>query len=263
MKVVLLMFLGIFQVHFSIADELSPQLKVEQLIPHVFIVTHVYPWPANSMIVEMKNSDLVIVDTPWTPEAMKQVLVWAEHKFGKRKMVAINTHYHTDRLGGNQALLEQKVPIYGSDLTLKLLRKNHQKERDTLVHAAQSKDPAAARVFEVLKLEAPTQSFLARDGLRLNFGSEKVDVFYPGSAHSPDNVVVYFEEKRVLFGGCMIVAGDRFGNLADADLKNWGSSLKALERFKFEWLIPGHGDIFAPASIANTYRLLELQKNLK
>jgi hypothetical protein len=29
-------------------------------------------------------------------------------------------------------------------------------------------------------------------------------VFFPGAAHSADNVVVYFPKKRLLFGGCMI-----------------------------------------------------------
>jgi hypothetical protein len=48
--------------------DLSKELYLRQIRKDIFVVTHVFPWPANSLVVEMANSDLVLVGSPYTPE---------------------------------------------------------------------------------------------------------------------------------------------------------------------------------------------------
>ena len=45
------------------------------------------------MVVEMKNTDLVLVDTPCTPQATKDSLDWLKAQFGERDVIAINGHH--------------------------------------------------------------------------------------------------------------------------------------------------------------------------
>lgn len=232
---------------------LSDALTVEPLTPHAYVVTHRYPWPANTMLVEMANQDLVLVDTPASPEACDLLLRWAEGRFGKRRMVALNTHFHNDRLGGNEALLKAHVPIYGSDLTVRTLQEREPRLRAQLLGWLEPplRDEVAKQRFF-----APDHVFKATTGLRLAFGKEHLEAFYPGAGHSPDNLVVYFPEERILFGGCLVMAGDRVGNTSDADLAAWPRSVAKLRRFDARWVIPGHGERRAPDLIDHTLKLL-------
>jgi len=92
---------------------IGEDLCVRQVRDGIVVITHSFPWAANSLIVEMENSDLVMVDTPYTPEATRDLLEWVAARFGKRSITAINTGYHHDNLGGNSCLIEQGVPVYG------------------------------------------------------------------------------------------------------------------------------------------------------
>lgn len=48
---------------------------------------------------------------------------------GDAPIVAINTGYHVDSLGGNDALLEAKIPIVGTTLTARLLEERGERTR--------------------------------------------------------------------------------------------------------------------------------------
>jgi metallo-beta-lactamase class B len=81
--------------------------RILEVEPDVFCVIHAYPWPSNSLVAVMEDGEVLMIDTPYTPEATRKVLAWIEGKFGKRRITAITTHFHVDRLGGNAALVER------------------------------------------------------------------------------------------------------------------------------------------------------------
>ena len=237
--------------------DLSEELYLRQIRKDVFVVTHVFPWSANSLIVEMANSDLVLIGSPYTPEATNEVLVWMNEHFGKRKIIAINTGYHVDNLGGNSALIEHGITVYGSDLTAQLLKDRGEQTRQMLL--GMLKGTANASYYKAqaeIPYVAPTQLFPIAQGLKLSFGDEQLVVYYPGPSQAPDKVVVYFPGKKVLFGGCMILGGDQVGNTSDADLKNWPDAVRKLEQFDVEIVVPGHGDRLDTGLIEHTIALL-------
>src|SRR5262249_28330227 len=130
--------------------------------------------------------------------------------------------------------------------------------RGELVLAAT--DAKAKERFRSMKFVPPSRLFDQDKGLDLVFGGEHVEVFHPGWAHSPDNVVVYFHAQRILFGGCAIMAGARVGNTADADIESWIAALDRLGRFQPELVIPGHGDRVDAGLVDHTRRLLQADK---
>ena len=71
--------------------EIGVDLYVEKIQEGVYVVNHKFPWPANSMVVQMQTGDIVLVDTPYTPEAMQELLNWVNQSFGDQKLFAINT----------------------------------------------------------------------------------------------------------------------------------------------------------------------------
>jgi metallo-beta-lactamase class B len=212
---------------------LAPDLTVRSLAPRIYVVTHDKPFPANSVIVEARDGTLVLVGSPYTPEATRTVLAWLRGSFGERKRVAIDTHFHADAgVGGNPAYREAGIPVHGSDLTVRLLAE---------------RDPQAV---------PPDHVFPLARGLALDLG-EPARVEFPGPGHTRDNVVVYFPEERLLVGGCIVKAGEAIGNTADADLAHWATSVAALARYDAAWIVPGHGDRFDPGLVAHSRAVID------
>jgi metallo-beta-lactamase class B len=237
---------------------LAPDLSVEKLADGVFVIQHAYPWPANSLVVRMANGEILLVDTPYTPEATQILLDWVSKSFEDAAVTAIVTGYHADNLGGVPALLGAGIAVYGSDLTadFAVSRLEHQREMmvDLLVPG---KEDAYISAYQEMIFSAPDHTFPLAEGLTLTFGTEEVQVIYPGFTQSEDKVVVYFPQRKGLFGGCAILSADRVGNSIDADMNAWPESLKTLLALELEWVVPGHGERRDPGLIAHTIEVLE------
>jgi metallo-beta-lactamase class B len=238
--------------------DLGEGLYLRQIREDAFVVTHAFPWPANSLILEMENTDLVLAGTPYTPEAMETVLEWIRGRFGDRNIVTINPGYHVDNLGGNDALIKQGIPVYGSELTAQLLEERGEQTRQMLLGMLPG--PANERYYKAhaeIPYVAPDHLFPIDQGLILTFGTEQVEVFYPGPTQAPDKVVIYFPAKKILFGSCMILGGDKVGNIHEADMANWPKAIENLKHFDVDFVVPGHGDRLDPGLIDHTISILE------
>jgi glyoxylase-like metal-dependent hydrolase (beta-lactamase superfamily II) len=215
------------------------------------MAVHAFPWGANSLAIEMKNSDVVLLDTPYTYEATKELVEWIRGLTGEEThFTAINTGFHFDNLGGNQYLFEQGIPIYGTSKTVDMIQERGEKSRTWFMQSLQA--PQNKRYYDVFKDQAyipPTEVIeLSMDAEKeLSFGTENLVLYYPGETHSPDNITVYYPEKKILFGGCMIkeLSAADLGNTDDANLEQWPVSI---ERLKAKYneanvniVIPGHG----------------------
>jgi metallo-beta-lactamase class B len=237
--------------------DIAADLTIKEIGNGAFVVTHSFPWPANSLLIEMANSDLVMVGSTYTPEAMSSLLDWADARFGRRPITAINTGYHVDNLGGNAALVRRGVPIYGATETADLLQRRGERARKVVLDLITDKASSVYRAHAHMVLLPPTRLFVLPEGLRLRFGNEEVVVFWPGPSQAPDKVVVYFPERRLLFGGCMILGGDKIGNVADADMSNWPGAVRALLRFSADVVVPGHGERLDAQLVQHTLDLLQ------
>jgi metallo-beta-lactamase class B len=239
------------------AEDLCETLNISQLKTDVYIVTHTYPWPANSLVVLMQNGDIVLLDTPYTPQAMDLILNWINKKYGKRNIVAINTHFHIDRLGGNAALVKAGIPIYGSDLTIAEIKNRGEKSKELL--ASWINDKTIKDYYANFKYVLPTKIFDAKKGLELHFGKELLKVSYYGAGHTTDNIVVYLPAKRLIFGGCMILALDAktSGNVSDGNIEAWKLTLKKIKHDSFDSVVPGHGAPGGIELIKHTEQILE------
>jgi glyoxylase-like metal-dependent hydrolase (beta-lactamase superfamily II) len=176
------------------------------------------------------------------------------------KITAINTHFHNDRLGGNGYLSKIGSTIYGSDLTVKLL-KERGLGNGTLDMYKKLLSKKYYDYWQNTKLTPPNKVFPLKEGLVLNIDKDTFEVFYPGPGHTPDNVVVYYPKKKILFGGCIIktLSANSKGNIGDADLSNWYSSLKnILTKYPDAALvIPGHGESGGKELITHTMDLVK------
>jgi glyoxylase-like metal-dependent hydrolase (beta-lactamase superfamily II) len=246
---------------------ISGDLSVEKVAEGVVMAVHAFPWAANSLAIEMEDSEIVLVDTPYTYEATKELVEWIRGLAGAQtKLTAINTGFHVDNLGGNQYLAEQGIPIYGTGKTVEMIQTRGEKSKDWILQSLRA--PKDKRYFDAFKDQAcvqPTEviDLAVDEEKKLSFGAESLVLYYPGETHSPDNITVYYPEKKILFGGCMIkeMSSANLGNTDDANLEEWPVSIGRLKakynEANVKIVIPGHGKA---GDISLLDRTLELLK---
>ena len=230
---------------------IGDELVARELAPGAYLVTHVPFHASNVLVVRMADSTLVVCSSPFETEGTRALLAWLRATFHPRRIVAINTHFHLDGTGGNAAWTDAGVETIASRDTARLLATRGAALRAGA--AAGFEDPALRARVAGVALVAPRRTFDPRAGLTLRFAGEEVRLLHPGHAHSPDNVVVHFPARGLLFGGCMIkAAGASIGYTGDADLARWVTAVHALEPLAPRIVVPGHGAAGGPELLAGT-----------
>lgn len=232
--------------------ELSDDITIEPVCEGVLNISHRFPWDANSLVIEMKNSSIVLIDTPCTNESTEELIEWIESNVGsEREIYVINTGYHFDNLGGNGYLNERGYTIYGTSRTVEMISENGEEAREVFVNWLQKpEDEYFSSVYKELEYTEPNHVInIGYDEEKvIDFDGEEIVIYYPGESHSPDNVVVYIPDKAVLFGGCMVkdATASSLGNVADANMVEWQKSIEKL-KYKYtienvDFVISGHGE---------------------
>jgi metallo-beta-lactamase class B len=223
---------------------------VRQIAQDTFVVTHEPAFGSNILVVRMADGTVILCSSPLDTQATRIMLRWIRDLFAPGRMLAINAHFHPDGTAGNEAYAEAGVETYATDLTQRLLAERGAKIRDGA--AAALENPALASRVRETRIVPAARTIKATEGVIFTIGGEAVHVIYPGPAHSPDNVVVHFPARRLLFGGCMIKTGDAIGNTADADLGHWEAAVRSLEPLGSRIIVPGHGPVGGPELFQNT-----------
>lgn len=203
----------------------TADIEIRKLGSGVWMQTsyYIYPngvrFPSNGLIVR-EDDGLLLVDTAWGEMLTVRLLEEIKAKIGLPVRRAVISHAHGDRLAGVDVLEARGIEVYATLLT---------QER-----AVGEGMPVPNRILA--KLDSP--------GMSIQFGT--VELFYPGSGHAPDNLVVWVPSERVLFGGCAVraAASDSPGGVADANMKTWPEAVRLVRARYSEAaiVVPGHGD---------------------
>lgn len=228
-------------------ERISDDLYYSEIMDSTYVIIHKFPSRCNSMFVLVGDNKGVLIDTPVETTGTKSLVEWINTKFGNLELVAINTGFHYDNLGGNEYLRSKGIKIYGAGLTARLIEENADKSKDNVLeYTSKQEDKKYFQAFSNVNFLPPTDTFAINDGLNLKINGETFEVYFPGETHTIDNVVVYLKSKKVLFGGCMILSMNhkRPGYIVDANMIEWPKSVEIVKD-KFEEakiVIPGHGD---------------------
>ncbi|WP_132321606.1 subclass B1 metallo-beta-lactamase [Pseudobacteriovorax antillogorgiicola] len=218
--------------------KLKHNLEIAKIENNVYVATDHEFYQSNSLIIKMQDRSVVVVSSPFENLATEELVNWIKGNLNPKKMIAINPHFHRDGTGGNSVFGKYGIETWSSDLTIDLRKKANMV--DPKKAAAFYKDPDLRQRILNSPVKSARNSFPIKEGKEFSFSGETVKVFFPGPAHSPDNVVVYFPRQKILFGGCMIKPAS-LGYLGDADVRAWPSSAKRLKQFDVKLVVPGHG----------------------
>ena len=223
------------------AQNRDNRLKITQLTGEFYVFTTFNSYKgerisANGMYL-VTNDGIVMFDTPWDTTQFQPLLDSIETRHHKRVVLCIATHFHEDRTGGLQYYAQQGIKTYTTKQTDKLSKKRGMKRAGFLM----DKDT----VFRV--------------------GQYSFQTYFPGPGHAPDNIIIWFEKEKILYGGCLVksVEYNDLGNLADASVKEYATTIKNVQAKckKPQYIIPGHGDWTDTNSLNHTLQMaLQLQE---
>ncbi|MCC9136916.1 subclass B1 metallo-beta-lactamase [Pontibacter silvestris] len=187
--------------------------------------------PCNGMIV-FDNNEAVVFDTPPDDSTSRELINWVKNNLNCKIKAIIPTHFHEDCLGGLEEFHKNGIPSYANRLTVELAKLNNS--------------------------TVPQNKFDKK--LELKIGNKKVLAVFLGEGHTRDNVIGYFPDENVLFGGCLIKEkGAGKGNLQDANTIDWPMTIAKLkeEYPNLNIIIPGHGNLGGTELLDYTIKLFE------
>lgn len=187
---------------------------------------------ANALYL-VTNKGVVLFDAPWDKTQFQPLLDSIKAKHHKEVVMCFATHSHEDRAGGLGFYGKKGIKTYTIKLTDQILEKN--------------KEPRA--------------EFVISNDTTFTVGQHTFEVYYPGKGHASDNIVVWFNKEKVLYGGCFIKSTEAtdLGYLGDADVKEWEKSIaKVQSKFKNpKYIITGHDDYKDLNSLKHTLKLVK------
>lgn len=188
--------------------------------------------PSNSMYV-ITNKGAVMFDTPWDTTQFQPLLDSIQSRHHTNVVLCIATHFHDDRTAGLDFLRQRGVKTYSSKQTFDLCKERNQRQ---------------------------AQYFFTKDTTFI-VGSHRFSTYYPGEGHTKDNIVIWFDDEKVLYGGCLIKSTEAhdLGYLEDANLAEWPAAVtNVIKRFPNpQYVIPGHFGWTDNKGLEHTLYLLE------
>ncbi|WP_370637883.1 BlaB/IND/MUS family subclass B1 metallo-beta-lactamase [Flavobacterium wongokense] len=224
----------------------KPKLEISELTRDFYIyTTYGDPgngslYPANGMYL-VTSEGVVLFDSPWDKTQFQPLLDTIQARHHQKVIMCIATHFHDDRTAGLEYYRQKGIKTYTTKQTDELSKVKNQ----------------------------PRAEYLIQKDTVFNIGQYHFETFYPGKGHAPDNIVIWFEKEKVLYGGCFIKSTETNspGNLSDANIEDWIKSIKKVQAKcqNPKFVIPGHQDWSSKKSLQHTLAILKkyLKENPK
>lgn len=188
------------------ADQVK--LKISHLTGDFYIYTTYNTYEgslltANGMYLKTSQG-VIMIDTPWDTTQFQPLLDSIRLKHHSSVILCIATHWHSDRTEGLAYYQQQGIRTYTTTLTDELSKKNNKKRSEYL---------------------------MAKDTI-FNVEPYSFEVYYPGPGHTEDNIVIWFDKEKILYGGCLIKGADteNLGYLGDANRTAYHATLKNVQK---------------------------------
>jgi len=236
--VILILFVAGCRSFSSSAQQPHAALEITPLTGNLYVYT---TWgraggvsfPANGLYL-VTGKGVVVIDSPWDTTQFQPLLDTIQKRHRQRVVLCIATHFHEDRTAGLAFYKAKGIKTYTSRQTDNYSRANAE----------------------------PRAEFLFDKDTVFTVGGYPIQTYYPGAGHTRDNIVVWFDRDRVLYGGCLIKSTEAndLGNVKDGDLSAYVGTIRRLQQ-KYPnpaYVIPGHQSWESIQSLQHT---LEMAQN--
>nr|WP_290370109.1 subclass B1 metallo-beta-lactamase [Peribacillus sp. Bi134] len=170
---------------------------------------------ANGLVLNTSKG-ILLVDAAWDDTLAKQLLDMIKKEFKKPVKLAIISHHNYDRIGCIQALLDQKIKTVSTSEKARLAREFNYP----------MPDPSLDSMASTLKV-----------------GNMKIEIYFPGEAHTSDNMTIWLPKYNLLFGDMIFALKQKNSGIIDeANMEAWPNTMKNLMYVykDAKIIIPGH-----------------------
>ncbi|HYC01107.1 MAG TPA: MBL fold metallo-hydrolase [Candidatus Limnocylindrales bacterium] len=199
---------------------------------------HVIMGLGSNVGVLKTQAGAVVVDTMTMASQGRKIRARVEELTGGKAVAIINTHYHLDHTHGNPGF-EPGTQVIATARTLQHL---HDRDGDYWKGDAASLLPG--RTFEKEEL--------------LDIGGKKIRCLHLGRGHTDGDLVVIFEDERVMHTGDLFFH-NYFPNIdleAGGSIKEWIATIDRLLELDVDRIIPGHGPVTDKEGLRKFQRFL-------
>ncbi len=225
----------------SVQGQDNPELTIQHLTDNFYVFTTYGDagdgtmFPSNSMYL-VTDEGVVLFDTPWDRGQLLPLLDTIQARHGKRVIMAIATHFHDDSTAGLEKLKQMGIKTYSSRMTYELCQQENNDKAE----------------------------FFFWNDTTFHVGGYNIEAFYPGEGHTKDNIVLWVDAHKVLYGGCLIKSTENtsLGFVGDANLQEWPRTMQRLiaKYSKPKYVIPGHFGWENNDGLEHTLKLLQEHK---
>jgi metallo-beta-lactamase class B len=222
MRTFIFLILLIFSLTKLLGQSAKPALRIAHLTGDFYIYTTYEKYqgsliPGNGMYL-LTGDGAVLFDTPWDTTQFQPLLDSIKLKHNKHVISVFATHWHSDKTAGLEYYRKQGIKTYTTALTDELSKKNGKKRAAYL---------------------------MTKDTL-FTIGQYSFETYFPGEAHTLDNIVIWFEREKILYAGCLIKGVDdkTLGFTDDGNTQTYAATLEKVKR-KFKkpaHIIIAHSD---------------------
>jgi glyoxylase-like metal-dependent hydrolase (beta-lactamase superfamily II) len=265
-------------------------LKVSTVQENLYLITGMQ-WDINVTFL-VTGEGVLVVDSGNDPAEGRWVVEKIKEKTDKPIKYVVLTHHHFDHSLGLMGFPKDVTIIAHSNCAKNIstfcenilkqtvengLPQQTRELRQEIAKLKKENNPEVKKKEEELrKLEQrledfkkgqlvyPTVTFDKK--LILTMGEEKIEIIYPGPAHTNGDALVYIPGRKVIIMGDMLFYGyiPYIDWQAGSDTQHWIDCLVKLSQWDIEKVIPGHGEVTNKSAFEQKKRYLaDLRKSVK
>jgi glyoxylase-like metal-dependent hydrolase (beta-lactamase superfamily II) len=184
------------------------------------------------------SQGVVVVDTLLFPQETSELLDLVRRKSKSEVLYLVNTHSHSDHVYGNY--LFEGTEVIAHELCRQALQKRGEEELNQ----------AKEQILELAEVQLRLPSITFSQELTLRLGNKTLQLMHtPGN--TPDSIVVYVREDRVLFAGDTVMP---VPYIVDGDRLELKESLQAIAKLSLDNIVQGHGGVILRGEVKGTLR---------
>jgi glyoxylase-like metal-dependent hydrolase (beta-lactamase superfamily II) len=185
------------------------------------------------------DDQVVVVDALGSPALAEELLAEIRRVTPLPVRHVIVTHYHADHVYGLQVLQAQGAQVIAHTRGQAYLRSDTARLR-----LQASREELFPWIDEQTRL-VDADRWL--DGpVTLTLGGTRFEISHAGPAHTPEDLVVWLPDARVLLAGDIVFRG-RIPFVGLADSGAWVQALDRLLAYDTQIIVPGHGPVSTSA----------------
>ena len=218
----------------------APAMQVKQVAPNIYYVMGLSELGSSANQNFISNAGfvvtpagVVVVDALGSPELARRLIAQIRTVTDKPLNTVIVTHYHADHVYGLQVFKQAGARIVAHEASGEYL--NSETARLRLEASRQELFPWVDDSTRLIPPDEPIKG-----AIKLVVGGVDFDIIPVGPSHTPDDLVVWLPQSKVLFAGDLVFR-NRIPFVGQADSRQWIKSLNTLLNFPAKVMVPGHG----------------------